>query len=72
LKRAEISSQTLAHPFRWRLTNVGVEKGAKFGSLTLAHPLENAGIGPGSSEGKTEALQQLEEELKGVKRLRSC
>jgi hypothetical protein len=30
----------LAHPFRWRLTNASIEKGAKFGSLTLTRGKE--------------------------------
>jgi hypothetical protein len=38
-KGAEIDFLTLAHPFRWRLRNVGVGNRARFSSLTPAHPL---------------------------------
>jgi hypothetical protein len=39
---AELGSLTLAHPFRQRLWNTSVEKGAEVGSLTLAYPFSLA------------------------------
>jgi len=39
VEKAEIGTLTLAHPFRWHLTNASVGNRAKFGYPTLAHLL---------------------------------